>query len=37
MGSAGRALAEERLSLQAAARATISAYERALGSSGASL
>lgn len=32
-GSAGRALAEERLSLQAAARATISAYRRALGRS----
>jgi len=31
LGTAGRALAEERLGLQAAARATIAAYERALG------
>jgi hypothetical protein len=31
LGSAGRALAEERLGLRDAARATIAAYERALG------
>jgi glycosyltransferase involved in cell wall biosynthesis len=31
LGTAGRALAVERLGLQAAARATIAAYERALG------